>query len=608
MKISACVIAKNEEKNIDLYFAKIQSLVQEIIFVDTGSTDRTVEMARSHGAKIYMYEWKQDFAAAKNYALQQATGDWIVFLDVDEYFSSESIENLKHYLKKIHDNKSCDAVGVRIINIDVDKDNQELSSFINVRVFRNQANLRYKNAIHEELCKVRGTVNIFMLENDIKVYHTGYSSSIVREKLKRNLEIIRKEIDHDGEQLKHYRYLCDCYHGLSDYENAIKYGRLHIESSLSSLGSESIVYEKVIDSLMKSDAPAAEIKLEITKAIQTFPDNPDFYGAYGRFAWTKKNYEVALQYFLQAISLYDKEAKDVCEASSFGGNLTAVYFILGEIYFLKNQSDKAIECYLESLMRYKYNKGAFQRVYRLLMEVDPLEVISAFNKVYERTHKDIKFLVDNLQECPKNKVFVYYSNILTKDFNDTVECVWQYQMMGLKNYQKLFAKNTEVMIQNTNLLAAASIAQNNQLLLGAKLDILNKDYQNIVKCFYDHSLQLNDNLFVAYRAVLYELLLINSAALDHYLEIAGDFSSGNILIIAKTLIDYKQYHRALNLYQQGSRMLLMTNILAYYEGMGYCSYKLGLYSEAANYFDKVLEKNPDNQRILQFKNWSEARC
>ena len=608
MKISACIITKNEEKNMESYFKKIQGLVQEIILVDTGSTDRTVEIAREHGAKIYAYEWKQDFAAAKNYALQQATGDWIVCLDADEYFTSESIENLKKYLKTVHNNKKCDAIGVRIINIDKDKDDQEISSFVNMRVFRNRSNLRYKNAIHEELYNTKGTVHIFMLENDIKVYHTGYSTSIAREKMQRNLAILLKETKEEGEKPTQYRYLCDCYHGLDDYANAIKYGRLHIDAKLSSLGAEQTVYDKVIDALIKSEADPDEVTTEIKRAIQTFPGSPEFYCAYGRFAWIQKNYEIALRYFLKAISIREQESKDSYQANSFDGKLTAVYFFMGEIYFLKNQNEQALTYYCKSLLRYKYNAEIFQRVYRLLMNTDPIEVISLFNGIYERTQKDITFIIENLSNCPKNKIFAYYSNILTRDFSVEVDSLWQYQMLGLGNYQKLYVKSLESMMQNSHMLAAASIAQNNKQFMDEYVKSLGEAFKTVVLRFYDETLKLNDELFSAYETILKELLLIHSPSLDHYLELVEDFSDERILKTAKMLEENKKYSKALNVYNQVYLRLSLSNPSAYYEGIGYCSYKLGLYAEAVRSFDKVLEKNPDNQKILQFKTWSEARC
>ena len=87
MKISACVIVKNEEKNIGQWLNNMRQIADEIVVVDTGSTDNTINILENAGITPYHFTWCNDFAAAKNYAIQQATGDWIVFLDADEYIT-----------------------------------------------------------------------------------------------------------------------------------------------------------------------------------------------------------------------------------------------------------------------------------------------------------------------------------------------------------------------------------------------------------------------------------------------------------------------------------------------------------------------------------------
>ena len=87
-KISACVIVKNEEKNLPRWLDSVKRIAEEIVVVDTGSADATVTIAKAAGAKVYHFAWIDDFAAAKNFALEKATGAWVVFPDADEYFSA----------------------------------------------------------------------------------------------------------------------------------------------------------------------------------------------------------------------------------------------------------------------------------------------------------------------------------------------------------------------------------------------------------------------------------------------------------------------------------------------------------------------------------------
>lgn len=103
IRLSQCMIVKNEEKNIQRALSWGKDIMWEQIVVDTGSTDRTVELAREMGAKIYHFSWIDDFSAAKNYAIEQAEGDWIVFLDADEYFLAEDTKKLIPFLMKIKD-------------------------------------------------------------------------------------------------------------------------------------------------------------------------------------------------------------------------------------------------------------------------------------------------------------------------------------------------------------------------------------------------------------------------------------------------------------------------------------------------------------------------
>ena len=88
ISISACVIAKNEEENIGRWLDSMKNVADEMIVVDTGSTDRTVAMAEAAGANVYHFDWCDDFAAAKNFALDQAKGKWILFLRLSSTLSS----------------------------------------------------------------------------------------------------------------------------------------------------------------------------------------------------------------------------------------------------------------------------------------------------------------------------------------------------------------------------------------------------------------------------------------------------------------------------------------------------------------------------------------
>ena len=103
--ISQCMIVKNEEENIERALSWGKGIVSEQIVVDTGSEDRTVEIARAMGAKVYTFAWTDDFSAAKNYALSKAEHEWVAFLDADEYFSGEDAKKLDGYVKRLRSSR-----------------------------------------------------------------------------------------------------------------------------------------------------------------------------------------------------------------------------------------------------------------------------------------------------------------------------------------------------------------------------------------------------------------------------------------------------------------------------------------------------------------------
>ena len=91
---------KNEAKELKISIDSLKKFVDEIVVVDTGSTDDTVKVAKKFGAKIFYYDWQDDFSAPRNLALSKASGDWIIFLDADEFFSAETAKNIPFVVER----------------------------------------------------------------------------------------------------------------------------------------------------------------------------------------------------------------------------------------------------------------------------------------------------------------------------------------------------------------------------------------------------------------------------------------------------------------------------------------------------------------------------
>lgn len=158
ISISQCMIVKNEEKNIRQALSWAKTIVKEQIVVDTGSTDNTVEIARSMGAKIFYFDWCDDFSAAKNFAVEQASGDWIVFLDADEYCTLQDTAKIPEIIqtmeKQFPPAERPDVIRATWAQLNDKGDVFSVSE--QDRIFRNRKDIRYQNPIHEILASNQG--------------------------------------------------------------------------------------------------------------------------------------------------------------------------------------------------------------------------------------------------------------------------------------------------------------------------------------------------------------------------------------------------------------------------------------------------------------------
>ena len=201
--LSLCMIVKNEEANLGLCLESVKGVADEIIIVDTGSIDRTVEIARQYGAKISSYQWDDDFAAARNVSLRSATSDWIMVLDADEALAEEDRGCLRALLRQ-------DGPTSYLLNI-VSPVNDQLSSHAVInpfpRLFRNRPEIRFEGRCHEQvspsIARIGGTVS----PSEIRVHHRGYHGLWVDlpAKRQRNIRILSKQlVDHPDDPSAHF--------------------------------------------------------------------------------------------------------------------------------------------------------------------------------------------------------------------------------------------------------------------------------------------------------------------------------------------------------------------------------------------------------------------
>jgi tetratricopeptide (TPR) repeat protein len=182
MKLSLCTIAKNEEAALPKCLGSVRNVVDEIIVLDTGSGDRTVEVAKQFGAKVYHYQWCNDFSAARNEALKYVTGDWILVLDADETLTEEIVPQIKEVIE------SPEYLLINLVRHEVGAEQSPYS--LVSRLFRNHPDICFSRPYH---ALVDDSVSEIILREPnwevgylqrVAILHTGYQQSAIAEQNK----------------------------------------------------------------------------------------------------------------------------------------------------------------------------------------------------------------------------------------------------------------------------------------------------------------------------------------------------------------------------------------------------------------------------------------
>ncbi len=177
------MIVKNEQKYLERCLNSVKNIVDEIIIVDTGSTDDTKVIASSFQAKIYDYQWIDDFSVARNFALLQSTGDWNLILDADEYIVNDCNVDIVDF---INNENNQNIIGrIKIVNKFVQNSEIRYSEAFVSRLI--PKGIGYTGRIHEQIESdfVRKNINV-------EVFHDGYFE---KDKTQRNLSILLKELE-----------------------------------------------------------------------------------------------------------------------------------------------------------------------------------------------------------------------------------------------------------------------------------------------------------------------------------------------------------------------------------------------------------------------------
>jgi tetratricopeptide (TPR) repeat protein len=185
------MIVKDEENNLSACLESAAGLVDEMIVVDTGSTDRTREVAARAGARVFDFPWSGDFAAARNESLRHATAPWIFWLDADERLDAENRGRLGRLFDSLQD--GIVAYSMKQVSLPSEPDGTP-AAVDHVRLFPNHPGIRWEYRIHEQILLSIRRLGGKVYWTDVAINHHGYQDpALCRRKLERNLELLRQE-------------------------------------------------------------------------------------------------------------------------------------------------------------------------------------------------------------------------------------------------------------------------------------------------------------------------------------------------------------------------------------------------------------------------------
>lgn len=195
-RISLCMIVKNEAANLRPCLQSVAPLFDEIIVVDTGSSDNTREIAAELGAQVHSFEWCDDFSAARNAALAHATGEWIFWLDADDRLDAENRARLNDLFERVRSQPLSASRRVYIMTtVSLSRHSSEPATLIShARLFQSHPELRWTGRVHEQIVPALEKFGDELIYSDIRIEHVGYlDPAFCQRKANRDLRLLRMD-------------------------------------------------------------------------------------------------------------------------------------------------------------------------------------------------------------------------------------------------------------------------------------------------------------------------------------------------------------------------------------------------------------------------------
>jgi len=305
------MITKNEEAFLEQCINSVKDIADEIIIVDTGSTDKTKEIAKKFNVKIFDFEWTDDFSAARNESLKHATKDWILVLDADEVIEKKDLIKIKNEIQNAKDfagfsleqrsyiNNFFEGAAKNDSDFELVKDYAFYIPHFLVRLFKNGLGFYFKHKIHELVEDSINEKNLKYRKIDVVLHHFGSLKDInlISEKTGQYSKIILKQLEEDPKSARYNYQAARMYLGRNDFGNALKY----FEKTAKINPNYKLVFSEIAKIYLQMNDKNRAIEY-FKKSIKNNPNNPSpannlavVYMSIGKFKQAKDLLEMQLK-------------------------------------------------------------------------------------------------------------------------------------------------------------------------------------------------------------------------------------------------------------------------------------------------------------------------
>ncbi|MBC8549879.1 MAG: glycosyltransferase [Candidatus Brocadiales bacterium] len=399
--LSLCMIVKDEEKSLPTCLESVKDYVDEIIVVDTGSTDRTVEIAKKYNAKVYHHAWENSFSKARNYSLRYATCDWILIMDADE-----EIEKKDAY--KLRDTIRDDDVNlIYMPAFSKQKGGTNSSVYLIERVFKNYLDFHYEGIVHNAL-KFSGPCK----NENIVFYHYGYhlDDEHMERKFTRTSTLLKEQINNDPSNPMPHHFLAIAFsdRNMNDecIDEALKAIRLFEHKNINTEVKLLTCYTASFAFFNKDDLVNAEYYA--IKSVNSYSDYLDGYFILSSIYMRQKEYDKCIKATNKYLTILEKIISNPAGTLRIPynniNNAWHAHTRLAIVCFEQNRDREGIKKLKETVSIAENKDGPYLSIAKYFTEQNNFTLAE-------------KVLHIGLKEYPRSKRILYYISELYENHN-----------------------------------------------------------------------------------------------------------------------------------------------------------------------------------------------